>query len=153
MVIVNCNFLLTRLRTNCSALAHDLFCKNIITSPNCLFCGDVETIRHYFLHCNRYNNIRLRLLNEISRYSPVSLDVLLNGNPSLTYEQNTLIFSAVFSYCAAPCAAHSCGSLKLWSWALACNSTRRYVPWIRSLYAALCPLDSVTTVVGGLPQI
>ncbi len=89
--------LLTRLRTNCSALSHDLFCKNIIDSPNCS-CGLIETTDHYFFQCSSYNRIRLPLLNEVARHCPVSLDVLLNGNPSLSYGTNTHIFSAVFSY-------------------------------------------------------
>ncbi len=89
--------LLTRLRTKCSSLSHDLFCKNIIDNPNCV-CGQVETTHHYFFQCQRYNIIRPILFNEVSRYCPVSLDVLLKGNFSLSLEANKSIFSAVFLY-------------------------------------------------------
>ncbi len=89
--------LLTRLRTKCSSLSHDLFGKNIVPSPKCS-CGQVETTHHYFFNCNRYNHIRPILFDQISRYSPVSLEVLLKGNSSLSYDDNTSIFSAVFSF-------------------------------------------------------
>ncbi len=89
--------LLTRLRTRCSSLSHDLFSKNIIDSPNCA-CGQVETTYHYFFQCRNFNLIRPLLLNDVSRHCPVTLDVLLNGDSSLSYEINTHIFSAAFSY-------------------------------------------------------
>lgn len=89
--------LLTRLRTNCSSLSHDLFCKNIIMSPNCE-CGQAETTYHYFYTCNRYNHIRPKLFDEISSCCPVLLKVILNGDSALSYELNTLIFSAVYSF-------------------------------------------------------
>ncbi len=89
--------LLTRLRTKCSSLSHDLFCKNIIDDPNCT-CGQIETTYHYFFHCHRYNGIRHHLFNAVSIHCPVSLDVLLKGNSSLSLEVNKSIFSAVFLY-------------------------------------------------------
>ena len=39
--------LLTRLRTNCSSLNHDLFLKNITDSPLCR-CGGIENVEHFF---------------------------------------------------------------------------------------------------------
>ncbi len=89
--------LLTRLRTKCSSLSHDLFCKNIIDSPNCT-CGEIETTHHYFFKCIKYNIIRPALIADVSRYSHVTLDVLLKGNSILSPEENYVIFTAVFLF-------------------------------------------------------
>ena len=52
----------TRLRTQCSALNSHLFNKNIINSPLCL-CRSEETSKQFLLHCPRYENQRLKMLN------------------------------------------------------------------------------------------
>ena len=45
---------LTRLRTDCSSLNYNLFSKIIVDIPHCA-CGAVETTKHYFFECQRYN--------------------------------------------------------------------------------------------------
>ena len=47
----------TRLRTNCSALNHHLFSKNIVDSPLCS-CGSIENNYHYLFNCQKYTEIR-----------------------------------------------------------------------------------------------
>ena len=86
-----------KLRTNCSALAKDLFNKNILDSPYCL-CGEIENAAHFFLKCPRFTAQRNVLMNEISQHSQVSLKIILFGNSSLNNETNTSIFSSVHSY-------------------------------------------------------
>ncbi len=95
----------TRLRTNCSSLNHDLYQKNIVDSPMCR-CGSVENRQHFFLNCPFYHNIRQDLFQTITQIPDVniqlllngSLDLLLFGSSSLSYEINTDIFQAVHIY-------------------------------------------------------
>ena len=58
----NLQIMHTRLRTQCSALNSHLFNKNIINSPLCL-CRSEETSKQFLLHCPRYENQRLKMLN------------------------------------------------------------------------------------------
>ena len=87
----------TRLRTKCSALRYHLYIKNIVDSPNCL-CGMVETTKHFFFECNRYNHIRQNLLNTIANISEPSLNTILFGDDSKSIQTNKEIFQAVHSY-------------------------------------------------------
>ena len=84
----------TRLRTGCSTLFHHLFMKNIVDSPLCR-CGSVETTQHFFFDCSRYDNIRPNLINEVSRVTTPSLDVLLYGDDTKDFTANSVIFQAV----------------------------------------------------------
>ena len=87
----------TRLRTKCSSLNDDLFQKRINDSPLCL-CGNVENTDHYFLRCLFYHAQRTELIHEISQHTPVTLQILLSGNPLLSLHTNTLIFEPVHKY-------------------------------------------------------
>ena len=84
----------TRLRTNCSSLADDLFSKNIVQSPLCA-CGQRETSSHFLLHCPRYTNIRITMINSVRAYCNATLHTLLFGNSSISDEANECIFLAV----------------------------------------------------------
>lgn len=86
-----------RLRTNCSALAADLYSKNIVNSNECL-CGQPESVYHYFLVCPQYNAYRTALFSDISHICPISLPILLHGDPSLSLTCNISIFTAVHTY-------------------------------------------------------
>ena len=70
----------TRLRTDCSSLNHHLFSKNIVDSPHCA-CGAVETTKHYFFECQRYDEIRTTMLNELANYCQPDLNIVLFGIP------------------------------------------------------------------------
>ena len=87
----------TRLRTNCSSLRYYLYHKGIIDNPNC-DCGSLETNNHYLFECNRYNAIRVDLLNEVSEFCTPSLNSLLFGNLALSDEANELIFKSVHKF-------------------------------------------------------
>ena len=87
----------TRLRTGCSSLNHDLFVKHITDSPLC-FCGETENTEHYFLSCPLYQNQRIDLNIAISRYTQVTLQVILFGSSTLPLNANKAIFEAVHKY-------------------------------------------------------
>ena len=78
---INADFLHTRLRTQCSALSHDLFGKNILDTSLCRF-GSVENMHHFFFKCHFYNIISNDLLHE------VFLILLFYGNQNLTNDLN-----------------------------------------------------------------
>ena len=83
-----------RLRNKCSSLRHHLFSMNIIECPRCI-CGAVEDTHHYLLVCDQYTNIRRELLTTVSGICNPTLNVLLNGDQSLSLEQNKYIVKAV----------------------------------------------------------
>ena len=85
----------TRLRLNCSALKYTLFWKNIILDPSCE-CGEIETVDHYLLECNRYCEQRLTLINSLTHNLTSSL--LLYGDPNLDEEANKHIFLCAQNY-------------------------------------------------------
>ena len=87
----------TRLRTGCSSLNHDLFLKHITDSTLCR-CGETETTEHYFMSCRLYHNQRVDLTNIISRYTPVTLQIVLYGSNMLPLNINNAIFEAVHKY-------------------------------------------------------
>ena len=87
----------TRLRTNCSALNQDLFRKNISDTSQCT-CGSTETADHFLLECPLYHGQRQELFQVISLICPISVDVLLFGNSTVSYENNVKIFEAVHNY-------------------------------------------------------
>ena len=84
----------TRLRTKCSSLNYDIFLKNLSDSPLCS-CGNVENAEHYLLHCHLYRQPRAEMLNTLSQICHVTLDTLLFGDSSLSYDANSTIFLTV----------------------------------------------------------
>ncbi|MCG8033360.1 MAG: reverse transcriptase family protein, partial [Candidatus Thiodiazotropha taylori] len=89
----------TRLRTGCSSLNNDLFLKNIVESPLCeCRSGEIENAEHFFFKCKHYNEHRLELLQTVSQFCNVTLDVLLKGNINLSFETNVEIFKSVQKY-------------------------------------------------------
>jgi hypothetical protein len=87
----------TRLRTNCSSLNLCLFQKNIVQSPLCS-CGEVESTDHFLLRCNLYQIPRTELLNKVRPLCTATTEILLNGNPSISIENNMYIFEAVQTF-------------------------------------------------------
>ena len=83
-----------RLRTSCSSLRQHLFSKNIIDSPQCV-CGSIEETHHYLFVCQQFANLRRELLNSVSDICHSNLNVLLHGDPSLSFDKNKKIFQAV----------------------------------------------------------
>ena len=89
--------LLTRIRTNCSALNNDLVCKNISQSSLCT-CGAVEDSFHFFFQCRNYNEQRLELLDKISQICIPSLQHMLYGNKYLNEVSQKKLSEAVHKY-------------------------------------------------------
>ena len=89
----------TRLRTGCSSLNYDLFLKNILDDPLCRCnSGSVENAQHFLLNCRLYREQRIELYDTVSQYCNITLDVLLYGDESLSYETNISVFEAVHKY-------------------------------------------------------
>ena len=88
----------TRLRMGCSSLNLDLFLKNITDSPMCQ-CGSIENTQHFFFHCNFYQRQHTILLNSAAIYHTPTLNLFLNGDPSLSKAAiNEGIFKHVHEY-------------------------------------------------------
>ena len=75
----------TRLRTNCCALNQHLYSKNIIDKSHCT-CGDIEDTYHFH---------RRIMDNELVEFGQLSLNILLFGDESLSFDQNVKLFDAV----------------------------------------------------------
>ena len=93
----------TRLRTNCSSLNLDIFLKGITDSPMCRYCryrlcGSIESSQHFFFHCPYYQQQRNALLNVVSTYHRPTLDLLLYGESSLSYDVNMVIFENIHRF-------------------------------------------------------
>ena len=87
----------TRLRTNCSSLNLDLFLQGITDSHKCR-CGSIENSQHFFFHCPYYQQQRIALLNVVSTYHRPTLDLLLYGESSLSYDVNMIIVGFVIRW-------------------------------------------------------
>ena len=92
----------TRLRTGCSSLNFDLYSKKIVESPLCA-CGhgEIENVYHFFLRYPLYRDQRIDLNNTISRYTALTLNVLLSGDETLPFASNVAIFESVQKYILA----------------------------------------------------
>lgn len=84
----------TRLRTKCSSLNYDIYLRSLTDSPLCR-CGNLENVEHYLLNCQLYSQPRNEMLLCLSVICHVSLDVLLFGDSSLSFDTNRKIFLAV----------------------------------------------------------
>ncbi|MES9992730.1 MAG: reverse transcriptase family protein, partial [Candidatus Thiodiazotropha sp.] len=87
----------TRLRTQCSSLNYYLFSKNIIESP-CCECGAIEDNKHFLLDCTNYTVIRAEMIRALSNLCRPSLNILLYGDQTLSYETNKQIFIIVQNF-------------------------------------------------------
>ena len=90
----------TRLRTNCSALNHHLFSKNIVDT-SLRSCGSIENNFHFLFNCPKYTEIRVELIQTLSPICTLSLKTLLFGDENLSNETNTVIFETVQKYILA----------------------------------------------------
>ena len=87
----------TRLCMGCSSLNLDLFMKNITDSPMCQ-CGSIENTHHFFFHSNFYQRQCTILLISFAIYRTLTLNLLLNGDPSLSKATNEDILDHVHEY-------------------------------------------------------
>ena len=61
-----------------------------IDSPNCE-CGETETVEHYLLHCEKYDNLREKLRTEIYFITgslEIDLETLLSFGPDDVFKNN-----------------------------------------------------------------
>jgi hypothetical protein len=81
------------MRLGCSPLRNDL-CKELKVIPdNKCACGEgAETAQHYFYDCPLYAAQRTIMMEELYSIDKFNLSTLLNGDPSLTEDQNQNIF-------------------------------------------------------------
>ena len=89
----------SRMRIGCSKLKADL-CYNlhVIDEPTCPCGAEIEDSYHYFFMCPDYNDLRLKLFNQIAPYCAASINTLLYGHPNLNLNVNSCIFDAVHEY-------------------------------------------------------
>ena len=100
--------LLTRLRLGLSHLREHKFKYNFqdCINPLCICSIEIESTKHFFLHCHNYDNLRVTLLNDIkaideSIFSTSDDDivhVLLYGHQRFTLQENQLIIKASLTF-------------------------------------------------------
>ena len=87
-----------RLRLECSSLNHHLYKKNLVDSSLCA-CGAPETTFHFLLSCENYNEIRQQYFSGLGH--PLTVSILLCGNPEESLAVNNAIFRRVQLYIMA----------------------------------------------------
>ena len=100
--------LLTRLRLGLSHLREHKFKYNFqdCINPLCICSIEIESTKHFFLHCHNYDNLRVTLLNDIkaideSIFSTSDDDIvhiLLYGHQRFTLQENQLIIKASLTF-------------------------------------------------------
>jgi len=90
----------SRMRVGCSKLNYDLFFNLHIPdiNPSCQCGFYIEDVKHFFLDCPLYRNIRENLKIKVELLTNFNIDSLLYGSPRLTLDQNKLVFDAVHEY-------------------------------------------------------
>ena len=96
------NIIHTQLRYSNSRLNADLYKFGLIENPYCCCKFDYENSYHYFMNCVNYSDIREEMVRNINKILDdkviVTLDLLLNGNADLTYNENIQVFNQVQRY-------------------------------------------------------
>jgi hypothetical protein len=95
------NIILAMLRYFASFLNYDSLQVNtcIVSYPSCRCGANREDSYHFFFDCSHYTNMRHTLfqnLNWLPNYCILDITLLTCGNPTLSYEQNQIIFKHVF---------------------------------------------------------
>ena len=87
-----------RLRNQCSSLNFDLYNNHVANDPSCECNEEIEDAVHFFFECQRYDIQRTVLFNATRNFHPLSINILLFGNPDLSAQDNQIIFDAVHSF-------------------------------------------------------
>ena len=87
-----------RMRNNCSNLNMDLFNNFLHPDSFCSCLQEPENAEHCLFRCNMYNSQRVELFQKLRPYHPLSVELLMSGNPNLTEEDNQTIFEAVHTF-------------------------------------------------------
>ena len=85
---------MTKNRLQCPQSSY--FFKIIVDSPHCS-CGAAKT-QHYFFECQRHNEIRTIMLNELGSYCVSDLNTLLFGISTSDFNTNYRITITVQIY-------------------------------------------------------
>ena len=89
--------ILASIRMKCSKLKHDLSMNNIIDNSMCQ-CGNIETAYHFFFECPLYTIYRNDLQIETMFLHSLTLNIILNGDITLSAQRNIEIHTAVSKY-------------------------------------------------------
>lgn len=87
-----------RIRNNCSDLKSDMYTNHLSNDRVCSCGYENENAEHFFFQCENYTNIRINLFRETRPFHPLSVDYILYGKPTLSNENNFLLFQAVQRY-------------------------------------------------------
>ena len=93
--------ILFRMRLGHVQLNEYLFKIGRADTNQCSYCGDVETIEHFLIDCDQYNNERLQLFIKVSRilgYPPTLSVKLLLGGGDFPIGKNRMLTCALGSY-------------------------------------------------------
>ena len=88
----------TRLRNYGSNRNFDLYSNHLSASLDCR-CGTIpEDAEHYFFRCINLTEMRIKMFQELRRFHPRSLNLLLFGPDNLNYDENSYIFKSVQTF-------------------------------------------------------
>ena len=86
-----------KLRLGLSDLNYDLLNKHLTTNNSC-DCGErKETSQHYILHCPPFTHVRHKTIFKLPA-NALNISTLLQGEPNMSNNMNSLIFKAVLDF-------------------------------------------------------
>ena len=86
-----------KLRLGLSDLNYDLLSKHLTTNNSC-YCGErKETSQHYILHCPPFTHVRHNTIFKLPA-NVLNISTLLQGDPNMSNNMNSLIFKAVLDF-------------------------------------------------------
>ena len=85
----------SRLRLNNIGLNDHLFRYGLVDTPSCICGANIESSRHFLLHCPIYINIRNRTIGQLQLKYNVNYQILLYGSDRFSLNQNEDIFLTV----------------------------------------------------------
>ena len=83
------------IRNNWSDLKSDLFRNHLSADSRCSCGNENEDTSHYFFECENFNNLRVIMFHRTRPLHPLSLNMMLYGNPSLSSDEYFLLFQTV----------------------------------------------------------
>ena len=87
-----------RLRLRCSALNEHLYAKNLVEHPSCECGAQIESVTHFLLECEQYDEDRNKLFEDLEMCTVLDTDLLLYGSEEMTLKQKETLFKAVEKY-------------------------------------------------------
>lgn len=97
------NILLCQLRNSSSNLNSDLYRDHLLDSPACVCGNPYETVDHFFLNCNKYDDLRETLQDKLFdiNHNHYTLDILLSGCDDCDEQTNLYIFECTADFVRA----------------------------------------------------